>query len=1522
MQKSLIIGLSRFLCLVIFVACLPQMAFAATAIEEESAIFLENQYLKLKIVSHGKEGGINKGGVISSLIYKPTGLDLTGMVNADRGGLLRERIPPIADLWAELTYEAEIVVHTEDQVTALVKSIPSAASKGVETKKYITLRKGSTSIETKWEITNNGGKNFSITPWLWNNVIPGKTDSANYYFPTNKEGLYKNAPSLSKPPTRNWLGAIDDKNGISISFIADYSKLAMNYTWLGRSAGYTTQEWLYTTIDLAPGESWDTTFYTNVVPLQKENDLAFASPEVTVGIKKWKELEAGKENTLDIALSSVEVMGDAEIRIEITGPDGYTFTAPHKFNVNLSNETAATINWTWTPPQDGVYLLKASLYKDGIKQQLGQSLQNPSPDIEIPLVAGTYAEDTILFPAWPRTSSGGGDSEQRKISGAILSKETDMVVWSVPSLEKIFLDDIVDLENSPVQEQVTVDLAKREREAVQVVLSPEKGKDFNSSYVTFGEFKNEKGTLLPEGSLSYNPVGYVRTELGSRFDPKIRTGYWPDPLLKTSNFDVKGGQNTPIWITVYAAPDVEPGIYEGNLTIKTDAETIVTLPMSIKVWSFELPEMPKLKTALDIRNIPVEQIDSYIDNFLEHRISPRIALRYPSVASLKQDPDFVQFDAKMESLLKKGLNTISVGRDLYTDPELAKKFVEHLKVKGWLDMAYVYLTDEPTEETFPAVKELAAKWKAVVPELKIMITTYPKEKLVGSVDLWTVPGMNDDPEEAKKALERGEELWWYHTDPLHPQANFLIDMPAVDARAAFWQSWQGFLNKGYTGFLYAWSTWAGKEDPWKITGPFFYRNGLESQIYPSPNGPVNSIRWEVMRDGVEDYDYCFLLWDLLQRVEKEMPGKVKKKEVVKAKNLLEFPVPLTDYVGKQNIVEEAEKWRKEVAESIISITSLLETETYTAIFNSNGGSEVDDIDVPSSGSTITAPAAPTKEGYIFEGWYKEAGLENKWNFETDLVTSDITLHAKWVEGGAPGGSTISALYDGSPIAKGTAVLAGKELVITVVGKGSDSYNYVWSGAGTSGQTTDSITINPVDRKIDATVMVTGLKLEPTPTPTTTPTPTPTPTPTTTPTPTEPPIYPEATPTSTSTPKPTPTPVSETKVEEGQVTAKISVKVTTDTNGREVAAISETQLADAIAKATAEAAKQGDPTATAIRIEVSATADSKAAGIRLPAEALKRFVESKADTLIIATSFGSMTLDKNAVEGIVAQAAGMVTITAAKVETSELTDEIREKVGDRPVVSFEVTDEEKKLTQLGAKAEVSIPYVRKTGENPNAIVAYKIDAAGKQVIVIGCKYDATAGTLTFKTEDASTFAVGYNKLDFADVTENAYFYDAVTFAAARGITLGIGNGSFGSNDNVTRAQALVMIMRAFGIHPDTNADNNFSDAGDTYYTGYLAAAKKLGIAAGVGDNRFAPDQEVTRQELFVLVYNALKNMNELPIAATAKDLADFKDAGNVADEAVELFVKTGIIQGSDDNILPDDSASRAQFVQILYNIITM
>ena len=72
--------------------------------------------------------------------------------------------------------------------------------------------------------------------------------------------------------------------------------------------------------------------------------------------------------------------------------------------------------------------------------------------------------------------------------------------------------------------------------------------------------------------------------------------------------------------------------------------------------------------------------------------------------------------------------------------------------------------------------------------------------------------------------------------------------------------------------------------------------------------------------------------------------------------------------------------------------------TYTVTFDSNGGSQVAPITDVEHGSTITAPAAPTKtSGYNqkFAGWFENEALTIQWIFSMDTVTSDITLYAKW-----------------------------------------------------------------------------------------------------------------------------------------------------------------------------------------------------------------------------------------------------------------------------------------------------------------------------------------------------------------------------------------------------------------------------------------------------------------------------------------------------------------------------------------------
>ncbi|HWQ50273.1 MAG TPA: S-layer homology domain-containing protein [Terriglobales bacterium] len=131
-------------------------------------------------------------------------------------------------------------------------------------------------------------------------------------------------------------------------------------------------------------------------------------------------------------------------------------------------------------------------------------------------------------------------------------------------------------------------------------------------------------------------------------------------------------------------------------------------------------------------------------------------------------------------------------------------------------------------------------------------------------------------------------------------------------------------------------------------------------------------------------------------------------------------------------------------------------------------------------------------------------------------------------------------------------------------------------------------------------------------------------------------------------------------------------------------------------------------------------------------------------------------------------------------------------------------------------------------------------------------------------------------------------DAVSFIAARDITTGTGEGKYSPEAKLSRADFLVLMMRAYGIAPDGAPADNFADAGDAYYTGYLATAKRLGISNGVGDNLYAPAKEITRQEMFTLLCKALDVLDLLPSGRSGKTLADFTDASDIAPWAKEAM----------------------------------
>ncbi len=209
------------------------------------------------------------------------------------------------------------------------------------------------------------------------------------------------------------------------------------------------------------------------------------------------------------------------------------------------------------------------------------------------------------------------------------------------------------------------------------------------------------------------------------------------------------------------------------------------------------------------------------------------------------------------------------------------QFAAHLKEKGWLHKAYAYWFDEPNEQQYPYVIEGMKLIKAGCPGLTRLLTEQPEPPLYGHVDLWVPVLSRYNPDRCHERQAAGDEVWWYVCcGPRAPYPNNFIDHPAVNHRIRFWMAEKYHV----TGSLY-WSTtyYRGTKrefrNPWKTAMSYspsggMWGNGDGMLLYPpvrEPSdtpvirGPINSIRWEMLREGLEDREY---FWTLKQRLAK------------------------------------------------------------------------------------------------------------------------------------------------------------------------------------------------------------------------------------------------------------------------------------------------------------------------------------------------------------------------------------------------------------------------------------------------------------------------------------------------------------------------------------------------------------------------------------------------------------------------------------------------------------------------------
>lgn len=339
----------------------------------------------------------------------------------------------------------------------------------------------------------------------------------------------------------------------------------------------------------------------------------------------------------------------------------------------------------------------------------------------------------------------------------------------------------------------------------------------------------------------------------------------------------------------------------------------------------------------------------YLRDFAAHRISPYSFSDYTPIqirfagkgTNLHAQLDFTQFDrAAARWLDQYHFNTFRLdlpgmgGGTYYSrhlgelggfeegTPEYDRLFQDylgqieqHLRAHGWLSKAYTYWFDEPSPKDYKFVVAGMKRLKKAAPGIKRMLTEQPAPALLGNVDIWC--GLT--PRWTRKLVREreaaGDEVWWYICcSPKAPYVTEFIDHPGTELRLWPWQSWQ----YGVSGIL-IWSTtyWTSSaayspprlQNPWKDPMSYisgygqkpgeigYWGNGDGRFLYPpcrDPNhattlcldGPIDSIRWENLRDGMDDYEYFWLLQQAVERVR----AKQGETALVKtARRLLKVP---------------------------------------------------------------------------------------------------------------------------------------------------------------------------------------------------------------------------------------------------------------------------------------------------------------------------------------------------------------------------------------------------------------------------------------------------------------------------------------------------------------------------------------------------------------------------------------------------------------------------------------------------------
>ena len=370
-------------------------------------------------------------------------------------------------------------------------------------------------------------------------------------------------------------------------------------------------------------------------------------------------------------------------------------------------------------------------------------------------------------------------------------------------------------------------------------------------------------------------------------------------------------------------------------------------------------------------------------------------------------------------------------------------------------------------------------------------------------------------------------------------------------------------------------------------------------------------------------------------------------------------------------------------------------------------------------------------------------------------------------------------------------------------------------------------------------------------------------------------------------------------------------------------ITEQMAKNAIAAAE-KAAKSSGKTADGIAVAFTASNTGRYESLVALIEpgAINRLKEAGVKYVKIGSAIIDITLDTKAIAEIDKQTTGTVTVSALKQD--KLSEVAKALIGSRP--AFDITIKDSKGTEVSdfkdGTATIGIAYKATDSEKAGSLHAVYVDENGKPTLLAKSSYDN--GRLMFGRSSLSIYGVGYQPPvpTFTDTAKH-WAEDAIDFIVSRGMIDGMTATTFAPDQAITRADFLMALGKLSGADVSGYTASSFTDVKDADLSmPYIEWAVNKGIVKGIGDNKFGPEQSITRQDMAVMMQNYAKATGyTLPASRTA---VTFADAGNIsayAKDAVTAIQQAGIIVGKGNNQFdPQGKATRAEASAILRRFV--